>query len=456
MSVRATYYLVSSLNWFANVVPMAVSVLFAQSRGLSLGQIGVYGAVYALTVVLLELPSGALADTFGRKRTYLLAGALALAAKVLFLLAFDLSGFVAYALLWGTARALSSGALEAWFVDALQAREPNAPLQSALAAAGSYNLVGLAAGTVTGAMLPGLFAWLPSDGAAVLTPLSATVIVSAVAQAAVIALAALLVREPPPDRGRVGGRSGLRSALAEVRTVMLDAAALTRGSRPLQLLLLGECLVGVALMTSETLWQPFFATRISEARLGEASRGAADLVAHLLGTTAAADARVLGFVLGGSFAMGVFGNVAATRLTRLLKGRNALAAGVFQGLQAVAFVVLAWQTGLIGATALFWLTYVTRSAWSSPHLALFNAAVPAARRSVMLSVLSLAGFAGSFLGSLLLAPLAQATSIAVVWCVCAGVLALGVTAYLALDRLTSAAGPDGRLAGPVAGAREGS
>src|SRR5690606_24726395 len=130
---------------------------------------------------------------------------------------------------------------------------------------------------------------------------SVTVIVSAAAQAAVIALAALLVREPRPDGERVGGRSGLRSALAEVRTVMLDAAALTRASRPLQLLLLGECLVGVALMTSETLWQPFFATRISEARLGAVSSGVGNITAQLLGTSAGADARVLGFVLGGSF-----------------------------------------------------------------------------------------------------------------------------------------------------------
>lgn len=451
MNVRATYYLVSSLNWFANVVPMAVSVLLAQSRGLSLSQVGMYGAVYTLTIVLLELPSGALADTFGRKRTYLLACVLALLAKVLFLSAFDLTGFVLYSLLWGTSRALSSGALDAWFIDALQEREPGAALQPALAAAGSYNLIGLAAGTVTGALLPGLFAWLPSDGAAVLTPLSVTVVASGVMQAAVIALTALLVRDPRPASERLA----LRAGLAAVRTVVADAAALARGSRPLRLLLAGECLVGIALMTSETLWQPFFAGLLHDARPSAAQPGVTGLVGALLGTTAAADARALGFVLGGSFAMGVFGNVMATRLTRFLKGRDALAAGLLQLLQATAFGLLARQTGLAGATALFWLTYVARSGWSSPHLALFNAAVPAARRSVMLSVLSLAGFAGSFLGSLVLTPLAQATSIAAAWGVCAGVLALGVTLYLALDRLARAAPrSDGHRAGPAATSQE--
>ena len=54
-----------------------------------------------------------MADALGRKRAFLLGGALNAVARLVFLLAFDLTAFLAYAVVSGAARALSSGALEA-------------------------------------------------------------------------------------------------------------------------------------------------------------------------------------------------------------------------------------------------------------------------------------------------------------------------------------------------------
>jgi len=59
---------------------------------------------------------------------------------------------------------------------------------------------------------------------------------------------------------------------------------------------------------------------------------------------------------------------------------------------------------------------------------------------VMLSVQSLVNFAGSFVGSIVLGPLAQATSISVAWFVCAGLLGLTLFLYLAVDRRRAARG----------------
>ncbi len=102
--IQRTYYLVTALSWFAAVLPAAVSILFAQSRGFSIFQISLYAAVYALTVAALELPTGGLADTLGRKRTALLAYAFALAASTVLLFAFSLPALLGYALLYGTSR----------------------------------------------------------------------------------------------------------------------------------------------------------------------------------------------------------------------------------------------------------------------------------------------------------------------------------------------------------------
>lgn len=423
MKLRPTYYLVSSLSWFANVLPMAVMVLLAQSRGLNLAQIGFFLGLYSLTVVLLELPSGAMADALGRKRIYLLAGSLGVVAKGVFLLAFGLPMFLLYGVLLGVSRAFASGALEAWFIDALQAEEPGVDLQPPLASANAWNLAALALGTLAGSALPTLFGFLPQSATAVLTPLSVTLVASMAASLAVLALTAWVIEEAPrertssrsPSTGLVGS---VRSGFASLVAIVTDAARLISGNRVLLLLLGADLIVGVSLTASENLWQPFFAVR--------------------LGGATPENSVLFGVILAGSFGMGMLGNLAATPISRLLGKRYALVAGIFQLLQGLTFLILAAQGGVVAATALFWFTYAARSAWSSPHAALFNGQVPGSRRSVMLSAQSLVSFGGAFIGSVALGPLAEATSISLAWTVSGGLVALGALLYLPLMRSAKA------------------
>ncbi len=111
------YYLVKFLFWFAASLPLALQVLLVQSRGFTLGQVGLLFGVFALTVALLEVPSGMLADLWGRKRTALAAYGFLIIAQLALFFAFSLPLLLAWAVLYGVGRALVSGALEAWFVD---------------------------------------------------------------------------------------------------------------------------------------------------------------------------------------------------------------------------------------------------------------------------------------------------------------------------------------------------
>lgn len=78
--LECVYYLSNALLWFATALPAALLVLLLQDRGVTLLQVGFYYGVYALTVAVLEVPSGMLADSWGRKRTVLLAYTLLSAA----------------------------------------------------------------------------------------------------------------------------------------------------------------------------------------------------------------------------------------------------------------------------------------------------------------------------------------------------------------------------------------
>src|SRR5512135_2265850 len=202
--IRSTYYLITALFWLGVALPLAMTILLARARGLNLFEIGLVVGVYSLTIVLLEVPTGGLADVVGRKRVATLAyGCIAL-ASLTFLFAFSLPVFLLAFVLNGIGRALSSGALDAWFVDALQAAGPDVDLQPELARANTVALLALGGGALLGGLIPQVFAGLPPDGTAVLTPLSMPVLCAVVSHCATTLAAALLIVEDRPRAAAAG------------------------------------------------------------------------------------------------------------------------------------------------------------------------------------------------------------------------------------------------------------
>ena len=93
--IQRIYHLVISLFWLATALPISLLVLFAQARGLDLFQVGIVMGLYSLTIVVLEVPTGGLADTIGRKRVAILAYTVTLLSGMVLLGAFSFPIFVA-------------------------------------------------------------------------------------------------------------------------------------------------------------------------------------------------------------------------------------------------------------------------------------------------------------------------------------------------------------------------
>jgi MFS family permease len=104
-----------------------VYALLFLDYGLTLGQFGLLNAIWAITIVLLEVPSGALADTVGRRNLLIVAGICMLVEMVALLVAPIGGGgwlfafFVFNRILSGAAEAAASGADEALAYDSLKA-----------------------------------------------------------------------------------------------------------------------------------------------------------------------------------------------------------------------------------------------------------------------------------------------------------------------------------------------
>ena len=132
----ALYSIHQSMHWFATGLLVPVMALLQLEKGLDLLQIGLNVAISSATVMALELPTGGLADSFGHRKVYLYSMVVKTIAIVVVLFAqgflFVLVGFLAL----GVARALSSGTMDAWFVDEFNRAEPEGDLQRALAVVG--------------------------------------------------------------------------------------------------------------------------------------------------------------------------------------------------------------------------------------------------------------------------------------------------------------------------------
>lgn len=96
-----------------------IDVLFFQERGLDLTQVFTIQAVFSLGIFLFEIPTGVIADRFGRKNSLLLGILAWIVADLIFFFGWGF-GILAFAyLLWALGSCLNSGADTALLYDIL-------------------------------------------------------------------------------------------------------------------------------------------------------------------------------------------------------------------------------------------------------------------------------------------------------------------------------------------------
>ncbi|MEZ0157354.1 MFS transporter, partial [Streptomyces griseorubens] len=116
--LTTTLYGYSFLEEFVLLYP--VYALLFSDAGLSVWQISSLFALWSVTAVVLEVPSGAWADAVSRRLLLVVGPLLTGAGFALWVLVPSYAAFAAGFVLWGTGGALCSGALEALVYDELE------------------------------------------------------------------------------------------------------------------------------------------------------------------------------------------------------------------------------------------------------------------------------------------------------------------------------------------------
>jgi MFS family permease len=144
------YTLAASLIW-------GVNTLFLLDAGLSIQEVFIANAVFSGGMVLFEIPTGVVADTVGRRVSYLLSIVVLAATTILYLLAARADAgvwtFAAVSLFMGLGFTFYSGALEAWLVDALHSVGEAGDLDHVFARAQQVTGAAMLVGTTSGGFL---------------------------------------------------------------------------------------------------------------------------------------------------------------------------------------------------------------------------------------------------------------------------------------------------------------
>jgi len=110
-------FLIKIAKWFMLVMPVIVP--FYESNGLSLQDVMSLKAVYSIAIVAFEIPSGYLADLFGRKNTLVIGAVLGTLGYSIYSFSFGFTGFLLAEIMLGAGQSMISGADSALLYDTL-------------------------------------------------------------------------------------------------------------------------------------------------------------------------------------------------------------------------------------------------------------------------------------------------------------------------------------------------
>ena len=401
--VIATYYSITALYTLSVSIIWGINTLFLMDAGLDIFQVMLVNALFTAGMVIFEVPTGVVADTVGRKTSFLLCISVLFVTTIFYVaaavFAWGVWAFAFISVLTGLGFTFFTGAVEAWLVDALDHTGYDKPQDRVFAKGQAFFSGAMLIGTVGGGALGQInLAWPYLARAAFLIP--------------TFLITLLLMK----DLGFEKRSLSVSTFGIEARKIFLDGMKFGFKQPVLRLCMIAAFVEGVFFMYGWYSWQRYFL----------------DLLARELVWIAGVVAALMSFSM-------ILGNFLVGRLSRNISGRSSvIAINVFLR----GTVILA--AGLIGAltppdkrgaevfavVVALYLVYGLSFGVSQPiRMALVNKYIPADRRATVLSVDSLFAEGGGVAGQAGLGYLSRSVSIPSAWILGGAVLFLGYPVY---------------------------
>lgn len=151
--MKRSHLLLFGANAFGTGLLAPVLSLVLLSHGATLENLSLCIGIFAVMVVVLELPSGIMADLIGRKRIFLLSACFMMANYVLLMFSSHFLMLAAACAMQGIGRAFSSGSIEALEIETYLREQEGRNLEKINSTMAVIDSVGLALGSITGGVL---------------------------------------------------------------------------------------------------------------------------------------------------------------------------------------------------------------------------------------------------------------------------------------------------------------
>lgn len=375
------------LSWGGFGITLVVLVLLLQERGFNLYDIALITATYSGTALIFELPLGGLADGIGRKPVYILGVFADLAALLVLLYFRSFEAAVASYALYGFGRALSSGSLDAWYIETFNKIAPDFGTVRILAKIQFAGFFGLALGAIMGGFIADYFGpKIVEYGYGIY---DAALFGNLIVALTMLIFTILFIKE---DQQKLNMQA-IKNGFASVPLILKQSLHYAVGHQIISILLVSVGLVSLALFALETFWIP-------QAKPMIESKYAVSII---------------GLITSVYFFSIAFGSSLAPLVVNLFKGQNARAlafliilSGGFLILLSLAFNIYLFVIGLL-------FLNLTWGAQGPPGEAIFHDYIPDNKRSTLLSLRSLMALIGGLFSMLGLGYIAEKYSISTAW-----------------------------------------
>lgn len=377
--MKASYRIVLLGNHISLGLVVPVFSLALLDHGATLEQLSLVFGAFSLSVFVMELPSGVMADLLGRKRIFLLSCLFAMLASLLMLTAKHIAWLFPAIVPWAAGRAFASGSIDALIIDE---HIDTHGMQSVAAITSELMIletVGLSAGAFIGGFLPDLMRSLfPNLGL-----YDGNLILRGLSSGFVLVLGAFVLKDPPSMRAHP---TGLKQHVAQ-------SVRFVRTNRTVLLLLAGVFCSGIFLFTIETYWQPAYVALLPDGGM----------------------MWTLGLLTFGCFACATLGNLVFRRLFMRNADKACIGYWISRVALFVLLVIFSYQRSAAGFGILFCMLYLLLGGSNVAEGAMINAETPGESRASILSFSSLVLQFGGICAPLLAAVVVSKSGIFSLW-----------------------------------------
>jgi MFS family permease len=395
-SVIRTYLVLTTVTTLAASLIWGINTLFLLDAGLDNTQAFTVNAFFTVGEVLFEVPTGVVADTRGRRFSYLLGAVTLLGSTLLYLLMWQvhagLLGWAVASILLGLGFTFFSGATEAWLVDALKFTGFGGTLESVFARAQVVS----GAAMLTGSLAGGVIAQATNLGVPYLL------------RAALLGVTIVVAWWFMHDLGFAPKRGG--SIRSEVRSVLVGSIDGGFRNPPVRWVMLAAPFTFGVGIYAFYAFQPYLLQLYGD----PSAYGIAGLAAALI-----AGAQIAGGLL-------------VTRVRRLFRRRTD--ALIIAGVSTVVLLAAVGLTSDVRFAIVLVATWALIFAIQSPlRQAYINGVIPSEQRATVLSFDNLMASAGGVVAQPLLGRVADVNGYGASYLVAAGIQALALP-FLVLAR----------------------